>query len=98
MATRGKRKTHLASRRHISLKILGEFPRVLERVSFELGQQKRPFRISMPTDVKNPLRTMENFNRQLQLGEKESCYAMLHALCDFYSGAAQFEGLSTEAG
>jgi hypothetical protein len=31
--------------RHILLKILGEFPKVLERVSFELGQQKCQFRI-----------------------------------------------------
>jgi len=29
-----------ASYRHISLKILEKFPEVLERVSFELGQQK----------------------------------------------------------
>jgi len=29
-----------ASYRHISLKILEKFPEVLEKVSFELGQQK----------------------------------------------------------
>jgi len=33
----------------------------------------------MQTPVENPLMTMENFNRQFQLGEKESCYAMRHA-------------------
>ncbi len=50
-----------ASYRHISLKILGEFPKVLERVSFELGQQKSQFRISMQTPVENPLMTIESF-------------------------------------
>ena len=70
-----------ASYRHISLKILGEFPKVLERVSFELGQQKDQFRISMQTPVENPLMTIESFNKQFQLGEKESCYAMRHAPC-----------------
>ena len=60
-----------ASYRHISLKILGEFPKILERVSFELGQQKSQFRISMQTPVENPLMTIENFNRQFQIGEEE---------------------------
>ena len=39
---------------NISLKILGEFPEVLERVSFALGQQKNQFRVSMQTPVENP--------------------------------------------
>jgi hypothetical protein len=65
-------KTELsASYRHISLKILENFPEVLEKVSFELGQQKSQFRISMQTPVENPLMTTESFNRQFQVGEKE---------------------------
>jgi hypothetical protein len=44
---------------------------VLETVYFELGQQKSQFRISMQTPVENPLMTIENFNRQLQIGEEE---------------------------
>ncbi|MCJ7495347.1 MAG: hypothetical protein MUP68_14085 [Deltaproteobacteria bacterium] len=70
-----------ASYRHTLLKILGEFPKVLERVSFELGQQKNQFWISMQTPVDNPLMTIQSFNRQFQLGEKENCYAMGHAPC-----------------
>jgi hypothetical protein len=49
----------------------GEFPKVLERVSFELGQRKSQFRISMQTPVENPLMTIESFNKQFQIGEKE---------------------------
>ena len=37
----------------------------------EFGQQKNQFRISMQTPVDNPLMTIESFNRQFQLGEKE---------------------------
>jgi len=70
-----------ASYRQISLKILGEFPKVLERVSFELGQQESQFKISMQTPVENPLMTIDSFNRQLHLGEKESCYPMRHVPC-----------------
>jgi hypothetical protein len=55
-----------ASYRHISLKILEKFPEVLEKVSFELGQQKSHFQISMQTPLENPLMTIENFNRQSQ--------------------------------
>jgi REP element-mobilizing transposase RayT len=96
-----------ASYRHISLKILGEFPKVLERVSFELGQQKNQFRISMQTPVQNPLMTIESFNRQFQVGEKEReavkmgweqemGKTMFHVV-NAYTRAAQFEGLSAEA-
>ena len=48
-----------ASYRHISLKILGEFPKVMERVSFELSQQKSQFKISMQTPVEIPLMTLK---------------------------------------
>jgi len=96
-----------ASYRHISLKILGEFPKVLERVSFELGQQKSQFRISMQTPVENPLMTIESFNKQFQIGEKErqavewgwnqeAGKTMFHVV-NAYTRAAQFEGMSAEA-
>jgi hypothetical protein len=70
-----------ASYRHVSLKILNEFPKVLDNVSLELGKQKDQFRISMQTPVENPLMTIESFNKQFQLGEKESCYPMRHTPC-----------------
>ncbi len=96
-----------ASYRHISLKILGEFPKVLERVSFELGQQKSQFRISMQTPVENPIMTIESFNRQFQIGEKEReavkwgweqevGKTMFHVV-NAFTRAAQLEGLSAEA-
>ena len=96
-----------ASYRHISLKILGEFPKVLERISFELTQQKSKFKISMQTPVENPLMTIESFNRQFQVGEKEReavewgwgqepGISMFHVV-NAYTRAAQFEGLSAEA-
>jgi hypothetical protein len=86
---------------------LGEFPKVLERVSFELGQQKSQFRISMQTPVENPFMTIESFNRQFQLGEKErealrwgweqeTETTMFHVV-NAYTRAAQFEGLPAEA-
>ncbi len=60
-----------ASYRHISLKILSEFPKVLDNVSSELGIKKDQFRISIESKLDNPLSTIESFNRQFQLGEKE---------------------------
>ena len=42
------RKTEIgASYRHVSHKILDEFPQVLENVSYELGKQKHQFKLSM---------------------------------------------------
>jgi len=80
---------------------------VLERVSFELGQQKSQFRISMQTPVDNPIMTIESFNRQFQIGEKEReavkwgweqemRKTMFHVV-SAYTRVVQFEGLSAEA-
>ena len=60
-----------ASYRHVSLKILNEFPKVLDNVSLELGKQRDRFRLSIESKVDNPLMTIESFNRQFQVGEKE---------------------------
>ena len=35
------------------------------------GKQKSQFRISMQTPIENPFMTIESFNRQFQIGEKE---------------------------
>ena len=37
----------------------------------EFGKQRDQFRIFMQTPVENPLMTIERFNRQFQIGEKE---------------------------
>lgn len=61
----------------------------------------------MQTPVENPPMTIENFNRQFQLGEKEReavkwgweqemGTTMFH-MVNAYTRAAQFEGLSAEA-
>jgi len=60
-----------ASYRHVSLKIFNEFLKVLDQVSLELGKQKDQYRLSIESKVDNPLATIENFNRQFQIGEKE---------------------------
>jgi len=96
-----------SSYRHVSTKILEEFPDVLEKVSLELGNKKEMFRLSMDSSVDNPDSTMESFNRQFQLNEKEReavswgwCFdvgeSMFHIL-NAYTKASQFEGLSAES-
>jgi hypothetical protein len=95
-----------ASYRHVSIKILNEFPKVLDNVSLELGKQRDQFRISIESKVDNPLMTVETFNKQFQLGEKEKeavewgwskemGETMFH-LVNAYTRAAQFGGLSAE--
>ena len=67
------RKTEIgASYRHVSHKILNEFPQVLEDVSYELEKQEYQFKLSMESPVDDPLKTIESFNRQFQLKEPES--------------------------
>lgn len=59
------------SYRHVSTKILSEFPQVMEKVSLELGQQRHQLKISMDSVVDNPESTMMAFNRQFQLNQIE---------------------------
>ena len=46
-------------------------PPLILLVSMELGKQKDRYRISIETKADNPLMTVENFNRQFQIGERE---------------------------
>jgi hypothetical protein len=79
----------------------------LEYVFIEFGKQKSQFRISMQTPVEKPLMTIESFNRQFQIGEKEReavkwgweqemGKTMFH-IVNAYTRGTQFEGLSAEA-
>jgi hypothetical protein len=79
----------------------------VEQVFMEFGKQKSQFRISMQTPVENPLMTLESFNRQFQIGEKEReavkwgweqemGKTMFHVV-NAYTRGAQFEGLAAEA-
>jgi len=92
-----------ASYRHISTKILSEFPEVIEKVSFELGKQRNQLKLSLNSPVDDPLLTLESFNRQFQLDKEqreavdwawpqESGNTMFNVI-NTYTRAAQYEGL-----
>lgn len=96
-----------ASYRHVSLKILKELPGVIKNVSLELEKQRDQYRISAQSKVENPEATMDSFNKQFQLSEKEkeavkwgwqmeAGDTMFHVL-NAYTRAAQFDGLSAES-
>lgn len=93
--------------RHISTKILEEFPNVLERVSLELGSKKEQFKLSMDSPVEIPESTFSSFNRQFQLNEKEReavewgwahdvGETMFHVI-QAYTKGAQHKDLSAES-
>jgi hypothetical protein len=95
-----------ASYRHVSTKILDEFPEVMEKVSYELGAQKHKIGLSMESPVDNPLQTIESFNRQFNLNQPqkeavewawppEAGNTMFHVV-NTYTRASQFKGLSAE--
>jgi len=96
-----------ASYRHVSTKILSEFPQVLDKVSYELGTHRTQFQLSMDSLVDDPLSTMNSFNRQFGVSndEKEALAwawpyeignTMFHVV-NTYTRAAQVEGLSAES-
>ena len=96
-----------ASYRHVSTKVLTEFPQMLDKVSYELGTQRTQFQLSMESPVDDPLSTMNSFNRQFGVNndEKEALAwawpyeigdTMFHVV-NAYTRAAQMEGLSAES-
>nr|BDD45426.1 hypothetical protein 2 [Desulfobacteraceae bacterium] len=96
-----------SSYRHVSTKILEEFPEVLERVSLELGSKRDQFKFSMDSIVEIPESTMSSFNRQFQLNEKEREAVewgwahdvgdtMFHII-NAYTKASQHKDLSAES-
>ncbi|MHA2279202.1 MAG: DUF932 domain-containing protein, partial [Candidatus Kariarchaeaceae archaeon] len=96
-----------ASYRHVSTKILSEFPEVMDKVSYELGKQKNQISLSMESRVDNPMQTIESFNRQFQLNQSQREAVVEWAwpqemgdtmfnIVNTYTRAAQFKGLSAE--
>jgi hypothetical protein len=95
-----------ASYRHVSTKILDEFPQVMDKVSYELGAQKHKVGLSMESKVDDPLKTIESFNRQFNLNQSQKDAVewawpqemgdMMFNVVNCYTRSAQFKGLSAE--
>ncbi len=96
-----------ASYRHVSSKILQEFPSVMNNISHGLGKEKNQYRLSLESKVDNPESTVQSFNRQFELGkdEKEAVewglgyeYGFtMFEIVNAYTKAAQHEALSAES-
>ena len=96
-----------ASYRHVSTKVLTEFPQILDKVSCELGAQRTQFQISMESSVDDPMATMKSFKRQFGLNNDEKGalewawpYEIgntMFNVVNAYTRAAQMEGLSAES-
>ena len=96
-----------AAYRHVSRKILEEFPVVLEKVSEQVGQERDKFRLSLESQVDDPYASLRAFNKQFLLGKMEQeavdwgyglepGRTMFH-LVNAYTRAAQFSDLSAES-
>jgi hypothetical protein len=96
-----------ASYRHVSTKILTELPQVFQKVADGLGRQKERLKISLESPVGDPLATIERFNRQVGLGEREKAAVewawsqeageTMFAVVNAYTRAAAMEGLPAES-
>jgi hypothetical protein len=101
-------KTQISSSyRHISRKIMDDFPNVLAAVGYQMKSQKDRFKISLETKVEEPKATIQSFNRQFQLSKLEQeavefgwqrgeGYTMFH-IVNAYTSAAHFPKLSAES-
>jgi hypothetical protein len=95
-----------ASYRHVSTKILDEFPAVMDKVSYELGAQKDKIGLSMESKVDDPLKTIEIFNRQFNLNQiqkdavewawPQEAGDTMFAVVNTYTRGARFKDLSAE--
>jgi hypothetical protein len=90
--------------RHVSRKILDDFPQVFAQVAQQQLRQQGQFQLSVESKVDDPLATMHNFNRQFQLMEKEQEAVewgwhfepggTMFAIVNAYTRAAMFNGLT----
>ncbi len=96
-----------ASYRHVSAKILAEFPAALNNISQELGRQKEQIKLSLKSKVDNPESTINRFNSQFMLNKAEQeatdwalpleyGYTMFHVV-NVYTKAAQYKELPAES-
>jgi len=95
------------SYRHVSMKILTDFPDIIERLSNELSAQKSQLKFSMDSKVDNPQATIESFNRQFQLKQEErdavewawphESGGMMFNIVQTYTRSAQYSGLNPES-
>lgn len=60
-----------SSYRHVSKKVLNEFPKILERVSGQMHSSQDQWRISLNSHVDWPEDTLKSFNHQFNLGKQE---------------------------
>ena len=96
-----------SSYRHVSTKILEEFPDVLERVSLELGNKREQFIFSMDSVVDNPEGSIMSFNRQFNLNKSEQEAVdwgyyqdvgdTMFYIINAYTKGAQYKDLSAES-
>ena len=97
-----------AAYRHVSTKILDEFPATMDKVSYELGAQKHKIGLSMRSPLEDPLKTIENFNRQFKLNQSQKDAVVdwawpqemgnnMFAVVNTYTRASQFKDLSAES-
>lgn len=96
-----------ASYRHISAKILTDFPEVLGKLGRELNQQRNQLKLSLESVVKDPESTIATFNKQFQLNQDEKdavSWAMpfemgptMFNIINTFTKAAQFKNLSADS-
>jgi hypothetical protein len=93
--------------RHVSSRILEEFPQILNRTSSEISKQKRRWEISQESVVDDPEATIRTFNSQFQLSEPEREAVTwgynqepgnrMFDVINSYTKASQFPQLNTES-
>lgn len=96
-----------SSYRHVSSRVMDEFPRVLEGAYNELEAKRRQFALSLESRVDDPEETLRTLNRQFQLSDPETAAVdwawpmergntMFHVV-NAYTKAAQRPGLPAES-
>jgi len=96
-----------SSYRHVSHRILNEFPQVLNQISTDLDRQRNQWSISIESPVDDPEHTIRSFNRQFNLNKTEEeavTWAWSHEsgrtmfqVVNAYTKAAQYPQLPTES-
>jgi len=93
--------------RHVSNRVLDAFPEIIAGLTSGLSDQQERIKFSMGSSVDNPLLTIEQFNRQFQLGQSEKTAVewawpmeegnTMFSVVQTYTRASQYEPLSAHS-
>jgi len=88
-----REKTAETTYRHISERVLQELPAILQGARGDVAEHRHRFTLSLQSPVRDPMATLQSFNKQFQLSEAET--TAVEWAWPFEQGSTMFQMVNT---